>query len=312
MGERPGGDEIDPRCRDGPYRAERHVPRCLGEGPAPDERHGFLHGLDGHVVQHDEVCARLEGFTGLGEGFYLHLDPRKERGPFADPPHSLSKAPGRLDVVVLDQDPVVEPVAVVPPPADPHAVLVKNPQARHGLAGVENHGLRAGDGPDELRRQRGDPAHPLQEVEGDPFGREDAGQVAPDRGQDGPTGHVRAVLERRRKGKAGVTQSEGFSKDLQTGHDQIFLGKGRRRPLFGPREDAGRRQVPRADVFLERSADDPPDRFHLQHGRSLVTPMGPVSPGQLCMQGILANMKLGSAEEQKSGGDPLHSLIRSS
>ncbi len=172
----PRGYEVDARLGNRPHRGKGHVSGGFDKSFPPDALHGLLHCIDGHVVEHDDVRTRREGFLDLGQVLHLHLDFHHQRGLSPHPAHGLGDAPGRLDVVVLDQDPVIEPVPMIAPAAGPHAVLVEDPQAGNRLARVEDLCLRAGHGVDELLRQGGDPAHPLKEIQGDPLGREDARQ----------------------------------------------------------------------------------------------------------------------------------------
>ena len=67
-------------------------------------------------------------------------------------------------MVVLDQDPVVEPEAVIGASTRAHGVLLQGAHQRCRLARVED-GDATGGRIDELPRERGDAGEPLNEVE---------------------------------------------------------------------------------------------------------------------------------------------------
>ena len=93
------------------------------------------------------TCARLCASTSIGMS--------RLRG--AHPRHRRLDAAGQPDVVVLDQNAVVEPHAVIDGAAGAHRVLLERAQQRRGLARVEHDDAPA-RGVDELARQRGDAA----------------------------------------------------------------------------------------------------------------------------------------------------------
>ena len=83
----------------------------------------------------------------------------------------------RHDVVLLDQDSVEEPDAVIPAAADAHRIFLRRAQPREGLAGIEQPASRAldplGVGMGGGRRA----GQKLQEIERRPF----SGQERPGR-----------------------------------------------------------------------------------------------------------------------------------
>ena len=89
------------------------------------------------------------------------------------PAHGRAHAAGHRAVVLLDQDRVVEPRAVVDPAAVRHRRLLERPQARRRLAGVEQPRSRPPPHrPHHPRRQRRDAREAPEEVQGGPLGHE--------------------------------------------------------------------------------------------------------------------------------------------
>ena len=78
--------------------------------------------------------------------------------------HRTHDSAGEPDVVVFDQDPVVEPEAVIGTSTRAHGVLLQDAHQRRRLARVED-GDVTGGRIDELSRERGDSREPLNEVE---------------------------------------------------------------------------------------------------------------------------------------------------
>ena len=83
-------------------------------------------------------------------------------------------------MIVLDEDAVVEPEAMVVSSAASDGVLLQQTPARQGLARVVDLGLGAADRPDVLVRGRRDPAETLEEVQQNSLGAEHGTHVTPD------------------------------------------------------------------------------------------------------------------------------------
>ncbi len=111
---------------------------------------------------------RLTQLVKVGD---FDLDGPMARVAVTHSSHSLGNTANRGDVIVLDHRHVVQTDAMVLPTAQPHGPFVQHPQARHGLARVQDHGLRAGDGIHKAPRHRRDARHTLQEVQRHPLSR---------------------------------------------------------------------------------------------------------------------------------------------
>jgi len=161
------------------------------------------------------------------------------------------------DVVIFDHDPVVEPqpVVVAAPGAD--GVLLEEPEAGGGLAGVQQPDRRAGQGGGVLPGQGGDPRQPLDDVERGAFapqqragGRLHFGQHRPG-GHGGALGDVPPDEAHRR-----IEQPENLDGEVQAGQDAGFAGA-----EHGPgasRVEAGEAvggQVARSDVLAQEGAE---------------------------------------------------------
>ena len=74
-------------------------------------------------------------------------------------------AAGDRDVVVLDQDRIVEPEAVIEAAAAAHGIFLERAQARRGLAGAADAQLRAGGMAHIIGGERGDAGQPADEIQ---------------------------------------------------------------------------------------------------------------------------------------------------
>lgn len=137
---------------------------------------GDLDALAGEVIEHDDVCARLDGLVGLGLTLDLDLDLEREAaGALCGGDGVLDAAPAP-DVVVLEHDHGAQVHAVAVCAADQHAVLLDQAEPGRGLA-------RAGQGAavsgrpqvdDEATGLAGDAAAAREDVEGDALAEQDA------------------------------------------------------------------------------------------------------------------------------------------
>ena len=133
----------------------------------------------------------------------------------------LADAAGRRDVVVLDQDPVVEPGPVVLRAAQPHGPLVEVAEPGRRLPRVEEHGwVRRLRHPPRRRR---DPAHPLHQVQGQPLGDEDRPGPALDGPEHGPGLEHVAVGRRPHDVQVWVDGFKDALGDRQPGDDAVLF-----------------------------------------------------------------------------------------
>ena len=88
-------------------------------------------------------CSTVSTSTSIARSGYARRAARTMSVRFAP-----VTSPPRREVVVLEHDPVVEAHAVIPGAAATDGVLLQESVPRGGLAGVENHRVRGGDGID--------------------------------------------------------------------------------------------------------------------------------------------------------------------
>ena len=203
------------------------------------------------VVQKQEIGAGLEGFAKLGLAFHLDLDPQAERRAKPRGGDGRGNAPGDRNVVVLDQDSVVEPEAMVRSPAGDDRPLVERAKARRRLARVENPGGRSTHGLDVTPGLGRDARHSLEEIEGDPFPREQAPGAARDLRDFRSRGDALSFRGERSPNRTRVGEAKDFAGDLETARDEIALGE--KKP-FCPsafRHDGPGSDVTAADVLRE-------------------------------------------------------------
>jgi len=158
-------------------------------------------------------------------------------------------------VVVLDQHAVIEAEAMVRAAAARHGVLLEEAQIGRGLTRVEDHRPVRLHRLDESRGQRGDAAHPLHEIEGGAFRRQDRGRLALDR-QDRAAGFNRlAVRHDDRHAQLRVDAGQHRARHRASRHAarlarQDLAGRARRRV-----HQRQRRRIALAHVLGQRRLD---------------------------------------------------------
>jgi hypothetical protein len=151
-------------------------------------------------------------------------------------------------MVVLDQNAVVEPLAMVRAAAATDRVLLQRAETGRGFAGIEN-GDAIGRRIDEFGRQRRDAAQPLQKVERGAFGFEQRPGAAPHKRNNFPTLHPGPVAPTHLEHARRIQLPEGFGSDVDAGDDQIGLREnGPARALLGA-DRGGARNVAAAAIL---------------------------------------------------------------
>ena len=124
---------------------------------------------------------RGQGLFDLSQRLSLNFHRQPARTAALD--GRRNRAGGR-DVVVLDENHVVEPGAVIGAASAPDRVLLQSSPARGRLARVEDDGLGPADRIHEPPGCGGDARQPLDEVEGGALGGEDGPGPAMDLSQN--------------------------------------------------------------------------------------------------------------------------------
>ena len=120
-----------------------------------------------HVVEQDRVRAGGERLAALARA--CRTPPRPANQPSAARSTAARIAAGEPEVVVLDQNPVVEPEAVVRSASAPDRVLLDCPQPGRRLSGVEDRRAGAGDGVHVAAGQRRYARQPAEQVQRQPL-----------------------------------------------------------------------------------------------------------------------------------------------
>ncbi len=208
MGERADRQHVDPARRVRGRRLERdptghlHEHALAARHPA-HQRHATSRLLGGHVVEEHRAGTGSACFLDLvgTVALDLHQAPRPTPAGGGDRLGDGQAA----QMVVLHEHGVRQARAVVVATAGANSCLLECPQARSGLAGIENPypGRGSSHGVDEAAGRRGHAREVPEEVEGGPLAGEDRAQPAPHRGHrlpdsdSRPVGEVPGDLDRR-------------------------------------------------------------------------------------------------------------------
>ena len=111
-------------------------------------------------------------------------------------------------------------------------------------------------GVDELRRQRGDAAQPLQKVERRALGREQRARVAADIGDDFARLDTRAVAPPHFEDRLRIELTERLGGHVEAGDDEIGLGDDRAARARAPRDRRGAGRIAAAAILGERLAHE--------------------------------------------------------
>lgn len=146
-------------------------------GVTADTVHASAHLIGSHVVEEERFCSefkRLVEFLGSSHLDFDGLITGAVRERFRQDSGNSS---AEIDVIVLDEDSVGEVEAVVLASAAADGILVQKTHTGHGLAGIENACFGTRYSVHEAAGLGGDAAHPLEQVEDDPFAREDSSRL---------------------------------------------------------------------------------------------------------------------------------------
>src|SRR5690606_19002329 len=184
VGDRPHRNHVDARAGDVGNRLEGYSPTGVDDRAARDEPHALAQLLDREVVEQDRVDACREHRLDLVDAVDLDLEVHRVAELGARVSERLGEVPptGRehREVVVLREHRIREREAVIAATTTPHRVAFQDAKARGRLARVRDAGGRFGDRLDIAGRLSRDAAHPLQKVEGHPFGTQDAASISRD------------------------------------------------------------------------------------------------------------------------------------
>ena len=175
--------------------------------------------------------------------------------------NGLGHPAGVVHVVVLQNNHVEQPVAVVHAAADEHGPFLANAEVRRGFAGVEQLGLGAGQQGVQVGRVGRNAAHALHAVEHEALGRQDAARGALNGKGDVAVFHSGAIGEQRMELQAGVDFGENEGRQRHTGQN-AFAFHQQVGPVAGIGRNGGKgRMVAVAHVLGQGRADEAGQRF---------------------------------------------------
>src|SRR5258706_8128908 len=156
---------VHSRLRDLAYGLEGDAPGGFQLGAIAGNLHRLAHAREVEVVEEDQASARIQRFAQLLDRFHLDLEHCALGHVVQRRAHRGLYAAGGHEMILLDEDAVEEPDAVVRAAAHPHRVFLRHAQARQRLARIEDLRARALDGAHELARARGHAREQLHEIE---------------------------------------------------------------------------------------------------------------------------------------------------
>ena len=215
-----------------------------------------------HVVEQHRRDAAVERLVELLERVDLDLHGKTPAEARAHPADRDRDRTGDSDVVVLDQDRVVQPGAVIDAAAAGDGVLLEQAQARRRLASVLDGDARAPDRVHHRRRRRRDAGQAAEQVEHHALAGQQRARAAReqrDRAAGGDFGAV-GCDDRRARGlrQAGQHDPDG----VDTGDAPGFAAPDHAGHRRARRHDRRSRDVAEiAEVFGERARDNAGERL---------------------------------------------------
>ena len=167
-------------------------------------------------------------------------------------------------VVVFDEDPIVQPHAMVDSAPAAHGVFLESPPPGRGFAGVQDAGAGALQKADVAGGGRGDAGEALHEIQGHPFCREQGPRGADDFEQGGAGWAGLPVVDASEDPSVGGKFPESHFGEFKPRHGQRFAGVHPGRG-FGVGGDAGQTGgVAGSEVFLEGLDNGHPNQLGIQ------------------------------------------------
>jgi hypothetical protein len=264
--ERAHGDPVDARLRDRAHGLRGDAARGLEQDArsrAPREGDGLAQLGEREVVEEHEARAGGERLLELRPVPHLDLDEGRRRPalePFANPLERRRHAPRRPHVVLLQENGVEQPGAVVRPAARADRLALELPPSRRRLAGVEDRRPGAGDRVHARPRERRHAREPGEEVQREPLAGQDGGERALEHRdrragreplavpQGPPLAELRVEPAEDPRGRGGPAEHSLLARD-----DPRAAARARRDGELG-------REVARAHVLAQRGLEQRPDR----------------------------------------------------
>src|SRR6266849_7190957 len=128
--------------------------------------HRAVHHFDMHVVEQDDICTGCQGLVYFHQCFALDFDLEQVGSQAASGIDGCCDAPGRLDVVVLDENAIAQAEAVIVTAARPYSILLQAAQTWRRLARIKDARPCAFDGAYTARGDGGDAGEMTEKIQG--------------------------------------------------------------------------------------------------------------------------------------------------
>ena len=225
--------------------------------PAPGQPDRFRHIFGGHIVQHDDIRARVQRFFQLIEGFHFDFDfPDKGRIGLGRL-HRRRHAARRADVIVFEQHAVGQVVAMIVPAAHAHGILLKHPHIRGGLSRIQQFRLCPFQQFRHRPRIRRNPAHALQIIERHPLARKEHPDIPRHFGEQLSLFHFVPVAHKKLRLRRRIQQFKRARKHVQPADHAVLLAQKLHLPLAILRHHGVGGNVLARDVLPKRHFDQP-------------------------------------------------------
>jgi hypothetical protein len=175
VGKSAAAHEIDPGFGYGAHGFKADTPGSLQNDAAFDDRDGLPQHIQRKIVEKHYVGPGSDGFGKLPGVFHFDFDAQCMGSALARATDRFLYTSRCRDMVVLDQDTVGQAEAVIPASSVPHGFLFQASPQGGCLSCIEQLASGPGHGLRHFTRQGGDPAQPLDEIQGGSL----AGQKCP-------------------------------------------------------------------------------------------------------------------------------------
>ena len=138
MCQRADGNDIHAGFRNGTQRFERNTAGGLDQGFPLRHCDGFAHSFKAHIVEHNDLRARVQGLGHLIKIAGFHFNFYHMAKLSTQKSDRVGDATGGIDVVILEHRAVGEVVTVVFTAAADDCIFLQGAKARQCFAGIGN------------------------------------------------------------------------------------------------------------------------------------------------------------------------------
>ena len=138
----PGGNQVDAGGCDRRCRLNRYPSGRFRHGPSTNPPHSFGESVRAHVIEKDRIGADVQDFVELVEGIDFDLDLDEVSHSRPSSLQGWTDATGNGDTVILYQNGIIGPKAMVGSASGSHRVLLDQAEPRRRLARADGPGPR--------------------------------------------------------------------------------------------------------------------------------------------------------------------------